>query len=462
VLTFKKLLIGGAAATLGAGGLGAATSVLAQVATPPTQPPAGGTPQPSGTTPVVPGQTTTTPPEKAFVSNFRRDADVTVTQRPREGYEARGLRMGTLLVYPQITVSPTYDDNIYATSTDTTSDTIWKIQPQVSVASDWNRHALSIYALANINQYSQHSTENTTDYTVGGNGRLDVDHATQVNGRLIYQRATEPRTSANSPAGALKPVRFDLWDVYGEGRHEFDRLLGSLRFDSQTYKYDSPPSKTGGTIDQSFRDRTVTFYGGRLDYAFSPKTAFFVDIQGEDHSQKHTSPADTTNRDSKGYQVLGGVDFEVTALMRGNLGFGYRRETFSDPSAKPFSGWSTDATLEWFPTQLTTVTFRGSRSVEDSAVPGSPAYLSANLSARVDHELLRNVIITGQAAYGDDKYAGINREDHRTSAGVGGSYLLNRNVGVTLTYNYSKQRTVTGVGNNFSDNRIMAGLTLQY
>jgi hypothetical protein len=257
-------------------------------------------------------------------------------------------------------------------------------------------------------------------------------------------------------------VRFDVWDFAADGRHEFDRLLGSLRIESQTYKYDSPPSKTGGTIDQSFRDHTNTFYGGRLDYALSPKTAFFVDLQGENHNQKHASAADPTNRDSKGYQALAGVDFEVTALVRGNIGVGYRRETFSDPASKPLSGWSTDATLEWFPTQLTTVTLRGTRTVEDSAIPGSPAYLSTNATARVDHELLRNVILTGQAGYGDDKYAGINREDHRTSAGLGASYLLNHNVGVSVTYNYSKQHTVRGTGNNFSDNRVMAGLTLQY
>lgn len=464
MLTLKKLLVGGAAVTLGAGGLGAATSVLAQVATPPSQPPVGGPAQPGGgANPVgTPGQTAVTSPDQSFVSNFRRDADVTVLQRPREGYEARGLRAGTFLLYPQISISPTYDDNIYAAASDTTSDTIWKIQPQITAQSDWNRHSLSVYALANINQFSQHSTENTTDYTVGGNGRLDVDHATQVNGRLNYIRATEPRTSASSPTGALKPVRYDLWDFGVEGTHEFDRLLGALRFNSQNFSYDNPASKTGGVIDQSFRDRTDYFYGGRLAYAYSPKTAFFVDVQGENHSQKHPSAADPIDRDSKGYQALAGVDFEITALVRGKVDLGYRRQTFSDPASKPLSGWSTNSTLEWFPTQLTTVTLNANRSIEDSAVAGSPAFLSTNVTGRVDHELLRNVILSAQAGYGDDKYAGISREDHRTNAGLSASYLLNHNVGVGLRYDYSKQRTVKGVGSNFTDNRIAATLTLQY
>ena len=88
----------------------------------------------------------------------------------------------------------------------------------------------------------------------------------------------------------------------------------------------------------------------------------------------------------------------------------------------------------------------GGRIVEDSATPGAGGYLSSNVSARVDHELLRNVILTGQAAYGNDQYKVIGRTDHRVTAGVSGTYLLNRVVGLTASYNYSKQNTVKGVG----------------
>lgn len=459
MLTSKRWLVASTAALLGAGA--AFTTVYAQQATPPQTTPPGNPPVPGVPgQPTVPGQPGAPAPQ-AFVSNFRRDADVSVMQRPREGYEALGIHAGTFLVYPQLTIAPTYDDNIYATSSDTTSDTIWKVDPQITIQSDWNRHSLMGYAIVDINKYSQHSTEDVTNYTIGANGRLDVDHATQVTGTANYIRGTEPRTSANSPTGALKPVRYDLWDLQLSGSHEFNWLLGSLRIRSDKYRYDSPPSKTGGGIDQSFRDHTETVYGGRLDYAISPKTAVFADLEGDNFSYDH-QPAGDVNRDSDGYQALVGVDFEVTALMRGNIGVGYRHESFNDPAAQDLKGWSADARLEWFPTQLTTVTLTGTRTIQPSAIPGSPAFLSANATARVDHELLRNVILTGQVGYGDDKYTGITREDHRTYAGLGGTYLLNRNVGVTLQYDYDKQKTVRGFGNDFTDNRVAAKLTFQY
>lgn len=453
MFTYKRMLAAGTAAALGLSA-GFATSALAQVnaGQPVTSP--GNPPIPTGSNPP-----TTTPSQEATTGNFRRDATLSVMQHPREGYEARGIRAGTLLIYPQISIQAQHDDNIYATSTNETSDLIWRVQPQVTANTDWVRHAMQLYARGSFNRYANHSSENTDEYGAGVSGRLDVSRDTTVNGRVDYTRATEPRTSANSPTGATEPVQYDLWIFGLQGRHEFNRLLIAGRVQSQSYDYTSPPSASGGFIDQSFRNRTVTTYGARADYALSPKTAFFIDLQGEKHDYDKNIGL---NRNSDGYQALAGVNFELTSLARGDIGIGYRKETFDAPGVKSLKGVSGNAQLEWFPTQLTTVTLLGTRTVEDSAVPNAPAYLSTNLRARVDHELLRNLILTGQVGYGDDKYTGIVRQDRRTTASVGANYLINRTLGVSVTYDYNKQETRKGVGSDFTDNRVAATLTVQY
>lgn len=466
MLTFKRLLAASSAVVLGAGS-GFATSVYAQVTSGPPQTSPGNPPVP-GAGPTAPGAGTGQADNT--VGNFRRDATLSVSQHPREGYEAQGIRAGTFLIYPQVSIQAQYDDNIYATDGGETSDLIWRVQPQVTATSDWIRHALQLYVRGSLNAYQDHSSENTNDWSAGASGRLDVSRDTVVNGRLDYSRATEPRTSANSPSGALEPVRYNLWTVSADGSHEFNRVRIAGRASLQAFNYDSPPAASGGFIDQSFRDRQVLTYGGRLDYALSPKTAVFVDVSGDPHVYDHT-PSPTQNRDSNGYQALVGVNFELTHLARGDIGVGYRRQTFDAPGVKPLAGLSTNASLEWFPTQLTTVTFNATRTIEDSAVPNFPGYLSTNVSARVDHELLRNVILNGRVAWGDDKYAGVPltpgatppvREDRRTNASLGASYLVNRNVGLSVAYEYSKQETRKGIGNNFTDNKIAATLTVQY
>lgn len=454
MLTYKSVLAASTAIVLGAG-TGFATNVFAQVVS--------GQPAQSPSNPPVPSsQAPNGPAADTIGSNFRRDGLVTVQQRPREGYEARGIRSGALLIYPKVNVTLERSDNIFASSIDEKSDNIWHVQPEITVNSDWIRHQLTLFARASFNRYQDHSDENTQEWGVGGSGRIDATRATQVNWRLDYARITEPRTSPNSilPPGG-EPVQYDMVTFGLLGRHEFNRLLATGRFDMQKFTYDSPTLANGQVLDQSYRDRTISTVEGRLDYALSPATAFFGQVVLNRHDSQGQASGGI-QRDSDGFQAHVGINFEITALIRGDIGVGYMRQNVDQPGQEDLDGFSTNALVAWAPTQLTTVTLTATRSVEDSAVPGAAAYLSTNLRARVDHELLRNVILTAQAGYGDDDYTGVVREDRRTSAGVGVTYLINRTVGLSATYNYLDQDTRKGIGTKFKENRVGATLTVQY
>src|SRR5688572_7867720 len=74
---------------------------------------------------------------------FARNRNVSVSQRPREGYDARGLRAGAFLVYPKVAVTTEASDNIYSRPSAKDSDIIWRVAPEVTVVSDLPRHFLS-------------------------------------------------------------------------------------------------------------------------------------------------------------------------------------------------------------------------------------------------------------------------------------------------------------------------------
>src|SRR5262245_66377031 len=52
-----------------------------------------------------------------------------VFQRPRPDYDPLGLRFGSWLFYPEMTVAAAYDDNIFATESDRTDDFIFTATP---------------------------------------------------------------------------------------------------------------------------------------------------------------------------------------------------------------------------------------------------------------------------------------------------------------------------------------------
>jgi hypothetical protein len=459
VSTYKRFLAAGAAGLLGAG---FATSILAQAQ--PAAEPAQPSP-PLGASPTAIGQPSGSvrPPLATDAqSSFDRDRNISVLQHPREGYEARGIRTGTFLVFPKVTVTAERNDNIYASDTGEVSDTVWHLQPEIAFNSDWARHALQGYVRGTLNRYQDNSGENTDEYGAGLRARIDVLRKAKINTSLDASHLTEPRTSANSPTGATEPVEYDLVAFALGGDREFNRLRVSGKFDSRNYDYTSPPSASGGVIDQKFRNRTIYSLQGRADYAVSPATAVFAEITGNKHEYDRQPPVVPVTRDSDGLQALAGVNFEIGALTRGEVAVGYIQQTFDDPTMRKLDGLGARAQVEWFPTQLTTVTVNASRTVEDSAVGNSAGYLSSNIGAQVDHEFLRNFIVTGRVGYGKDKYTGITREDVRTSAGLSATYLINHNLGLTVAYDYSDQDTRKGVGADFTVNKVGATLTVQY
>jgi hypothetical protein len=102
------------------------------------------------------------------------------------------------------------------------------------------------------------------------------------------------------------------------------------------------------------------------------------------------------------------------------------------------------------------------RAVGDAADPRASGYLTTDVGAEVDHELRRNIILTAKVSYGRDEYKGIQRTDDRWNARIGATYLLNRNVGVSIHYDYLDISSSGGDRiNSYKVNQLLVSLVLQ-
>lgn len=392
-------------------------------------------------------------------SNFKRDKNVSVRSRPRPEYEAIGVKAGGFTLYPRVTVSLEHDDNIYATQNDEQSDEIWRVKPELAVRSNWSRHALGAFASASVNRYSDFGGEDTEEYTLAVNGRADIVRGSNITGSVQYQALTEPRTSPQSPAASAKPIEYEKWTSRVTGVKEFNRLRLTGRVYDYDFNFDDGVTLGGAVVEQDTRDRNEFFFGGQADYAISPDTAIYVSLLG---NSKNYDLA-TAGRDSDGYVAAVGANFELTEVVRGDINVGYMKQTYDNPAFSKIDGFSAEGRVEWFPTSLTTVTATGGRSIEEAVANGAAGYISNNLGVNIDHELLRNVLLSANANYGKDNYRNIDRDDERTGAGASVAYLLNRRVGVFLTYTYLKQDS-SGLddGTSFTDNKLAASVALQF
>jgi len=398
---------------------------------------------------------------------FARNRNVGVRERPHPEYEAPGLRLGSFLAYPRLETSVETNDNIYATETNEQSDTIWRTSPSVSVVSTWSRHSLQAYARGNIMRYSDFKEENANDIEIGARGRLDIQRFFELNLSGSHARLAESRVAQNTPFASEKPIEYDLDRASVGAQKTFNRVRLGVNVDYDNYNYDDGRTIATATtpsvvIDQDNRDREVVTVRGRADYAISPDTAAFIQVSSNKRTYDIGSTPLVAARDSDGYEVLAGADFEISRLVRGDAAIGYLSQNFKDSRFEDIDGFGARVKLEWFPSELTTVTGNVSRVVEDSVVVGAGGFLSTTASLQVDHELLRNVILTGQVAHANDDFRGVDRTDSRWLGAVSGTYLMNRYVGVGLSYSYMDQGS-SGLdrGREFTVQKVALSLVLQ-
>ncbi len=405
---------------------------------------------------------TTYNPNNTEADTFDRGENVSVRQRPRPEYEAEGIHAGGFMVYPKMSLGVGYDSNIYATHTDKVNDTIFNISPEVDFQSTWSRNALAGYARLSQDIFASHSTENTTQYGAGLNGKYEFGES-NLTGGFDYGRYALPRSAANNGLLSKHPIVYDYTATNTQLTHTFNRLRLSLRADYQTYNYQNGETFAGVQVFEKDQDRNVTTITGKAEYAVSPDSAVFAVAAHNTRDYSLSPPTVAYTRDSNGYDVGGGFNFDVTHLIRGEAQLGYMDQQYKSLLFKDIKGLSAKAQFEWFPTPLSTVTGTMLRTVGDSGIIGSAGYVTTAAGLRVDHELLRNLILTATTSAGQDKYSGIDRTDNHWGAGASANYLVNRHIGVQVGYTYTNERSSGFArGPTFDDHRLMLSTVFQF
>ena len=224
--------------------------------------------------------------------------------------------------------------------------------------------------------------------------------------------------------------------------------------------YDFEDGRLPGNVpfEQDDRDHDAWDATGRLDYAISPDTAIFGSVTRRERDYD----LDVFDRDSEGWRYLAGANFDITSVIRGEVGLGYSTTEYDNAALSDTDGFSAAGRVEWFPTQLTTLTFDALRDTVDSDIALSSAIERTGFGFRIDHELRRDIILHGEAAYDQDEYEGIDRDDDRTRYNVGADWYLNRSVTFGAGYQHFSQESA-GVSRDrdFDVNQVMFNVTFR-
>lgn len=359
-----------------------------------------------------------------------------ITEKPRPDYDPLGIRSGAFLVKPQITLGLSHNDNLYTVDNNTTSAWYTTLAPRLVASSGWSRHGLDLAAGVEAARYNGHSDEDYLNADLLLKGRLDVQRGSWLTGTLGVQRLHEERGSPEFDSAWAEPVRYHRQQAGISAFHGAGRASLSGGVELQTYDFRDVKQVGGGSESQAHRDRKVYEVNGRFAYESTPEVHPFLSLKYQWRNYDNDSGK---HRDSEGYRIGIGTGFAPTGALSGEVFIGYMQQDYKEDTQQDISGAWYGASVLWSPSELTSLQFDAGSSIQETIAANASGIRSANAGVRVDHELLRNLLVGAFANHTRDDYQGIDRNERYNRFGPRVTYLWNRNLSAEMEYTHTER-----------------------
>jgi len=378
-----------------------------------------------------------------------------VLDRARPEYDAAGILMGGMTLYPTLAVDVAGDDNVFRGPV-ASSDAIWTISPRLDLRSNWDTNALQLFGQMDHLEYQRLNNETRTNWMLGGAGRLDFSPGSFLSNQTSYFDTHEARTSPDLSLLALSPTRYRRVHTDGDLSGQFSRFNLSAAVSYDRFDFDSTQLVGGGLIDNSDRDRNVFQMTGKVAYELAPEQSVFAQVTYDRRDFDRLLDRNGFNRNSDGYRFDFGTAIMLTPLIQATAYAGLLQQNYVAP-LRDVTTMDFNVKLDWFATELVTAHLVASRIIDDTTVSGASSADVRRIGASVDYELLRNLILQPHFDYFDSKFNGITRDDRTTSGGIEAQYLMNNYLALYTGYTY-QQRATNAAGRDYTDNVVTLGI----
>jgi hypothetical protein len=393
-------------------------------------------------------------PFQAFAQDVNQS--VSVRDRARPEYDPLGLRFGGFDLNARLDLGVVSTDNLFAAPTGEVNDIYYTVSPSARLSSHWSRHALAISAGYSHATYSDHSNQNNDTGYLAAEGRYDLGADTQINAAARYAQQVEPRTDPDALSIDVEPVKYSVSEASLSAQHTFNRFKVAAGVDTTTYDYDNVPGLPPSD-DQNRRDYTQNSATGSVEVEVGPR--FGLTFQATaDHRDYDNNPG----LSSDGQTYLAGVALHLTDLIEGHISAGAFNRDYDGPPKISLSGFAADASVDWYITQLTTLQFNANRNAQENGATAAEPYVESRYGVHIDHELLRNVILSAGVQAGQRDYDGIDRNDTFMSYQLGADYVLNRRVALSARYTHDEVNSDGAAAyRDYTVNAVSLGLSLR-
>lgn len=382
-----------------------------------------------------------------------------VLQRaPPPGYEALDMRLGSFMLAAALDFDEAFNSNVFATASHVRSDFITDITPQLTIQSNWSNHAAALVAQGTISRHAQNSAEDVENGVIEAQGRLDIATGEYLRADGGYQSLHEDRSSPDDNLGRF-PTAYTVSSGHLGYVRSQSRLGLGLDAAVSDYSYSNEPTSGGAIIVNKDRNRLEASLTPRLSYEALPGYQTYVEVSGNTRQYDKRRDRSGLERSSNGFSAAAGLEAGLGHIISGRVYIGYQQQSYQDPRLATFSAPYFGAAVLWNITQLTSLRFGLSDSIAETIVSGASGIELSRVSAAVEHEFQRNLLLTGGVDYERDTYQGTARADGIYSARASAVRLLNRVTSVELQASWQR-RSSTQSGANYDREILMLVLKI--
>jgi VanZ family protein len=357
-------------------------------------------------------------------------------QKLNQPDEFNGMLLGGFILYPQIQTDYIYDDNIFRTNNNPTSDQIIDVKPSMRVATNWNRHLIGIGADAGIGTYLDETRDDYKNFNLTANGRYDIAPFTDASFSI-----SKFRQQAGSTGFEDQNLATEGYNTTISQEYSLSRALSYIRGKIFLRDKDTDLAKIGANDYQSLDSQQL---GLDVSYDFMPNGSIFANHTLEELSYLKNN---SQRRRADGSSSRLGIEYESgSGIYKWSIFGGHLDRDINDNIAdvkKSFVGGK----FEWKPLKLTTISYSLDKRFSEVSDETAAGIIVTSQQLSMSHSF--TPFLDGMLLFGKDDLNYINsptssaRNNDVYYAGLTGDYQVSDTVSLRLSYNYSQRESAT-------------------
>jgi hypothetical protein len=294
---------------------------------------------------------------------------------------------------------------------------------------------ISLSAAIGVDNYTFFSLplENYTDWNVGISGGKTI-----ADGQLVAAYSHQVYHQLGTAIGAVRSET-PVLDQTDTARIQYDFNFGRFTItpdlSASAYRFGAATVQ-GVSFSQSYLDNNVLAAGVTVRYSLSEEGGLLL-VARDLRATYLDTPAGALRNDSNSVALLGGIDYQAKGLWRYRLLAGVEMRSFDASQYGSHVAPDIEGSVIWTPTNLTTVTATVASSIEAPQTAGTSGYTLGQVHLVIDQELRRNILMQGHGSAQYLQYLQGGATQTSLGAGVGVTWLLSRDVRLSLDYSYS-------------------------